>query len=401
MALSACSGNAGNGNGHTITLLAHLTPTMPRSYWNHLAAMFHQQHADIDVKIEDTGTSSVADGIKPLLASGNAPDVVFGYPPSAQNYKQLLPLTGQSWLKDSMAFPAGWDIDGQQYAAALSYQVQSLVFYNKADFAKAGITRTPATLAEMTADLGKLKDAGLTPMLTGGTTLAGAQILQMSYPTVFGSDPNWYGDIDSGRSTIADSGMATILDAYAGWAHQGYIDKDSMAEAYDKTVTDFIAGKAAMYPMGSWVGASFTAQNASQFGVFAMPTVDGSITPPPLAVGVATWEVLKNTKTKDAAVEFVHWATTDKTAVQYYLNANGDFSTLTDYRQNSVEQQIQKLLNGAKTTPCCNGVGLANTSPSGLGSELTTLVQAILTGTSATDAVKQLQTYWDQNKPTS
>ena len=47
----------------------------------------------------------------------------------------------------------------------LGSSVETGMFYSKAAFAKAGITTTPATWAQFIADLGKLKAAGITPMM--------------------------------------------------------------------------------------------------------------------------------------------------------------------------------------------------------------------------------------------
>ena len=47
----------------------------------------------------------------------------------------------------------------------LGSSVETGMFYSKAAFAKAGITTAPATWAQFIADLGKLKAAGITPMM--------------------------------------------------------------------------------------------------------------------------------------------------------------------------------------------------------------------------------------------
>jgi raffinose/stachyose/melibiose transport system substrate-binding protein len=47
----------------------------------------------------------------------------------------------------------------------LGSNVETGFFYSKAAFAKAGITTTPASWAELTTDLGKLKAAGVTPFI--------------------------------------------------------------------------------------------------------------------------------------------------------------------------------------------------------------------------------------------
>ena len=47
----------------------------------------------------------------------------------------------------------------------LGSNVETGMFYSKAAFAKAGITAAPTTWAEFMTDLGKLKAAGVTPIM--------------------------------------------------------------------------------------------------------------------------------------------------------------------------------------------------------------------------------------------
>ena len=380
-------------------MLAHITPTLTREYWQQLADMFHAEHSTVTVKLVDTGSLSVADALKPLIASGNTPDVVYGFPPTKATYQLLLPLTDQPWLKDTLPLPDSWQIDGQQYMANVALQVQSLVFYNKKMFADAGITSPPKSLDELTADMGKLKDAGYIPFQPAGKQLMGGQLRMLSYPTSFGQSSTFFADVNSGKIKITDSGLGKIVRAYADWAEKGYINRNAITTDYAKTQTDFIAGTGAMYPMGSWFAAG-VGDKADEFGVFAAPVVDGSVTPPPLAAGNGGWVIFKNTKVKQAALDFVHFITTDPDAVSLQLSADGNFSPKASYDQNSLQKQIQSLLDGATLTDCCNGSGLTNVAPGGLGGELTTIAQDLVGGGSADDAIADLQQFWDQNKAT-
>ena len=57
--------------------------------------------------------------------------------------------------------------DGKQYGAPFDLGMVGF-WYNKAQFATAGITAPPATWDEFLTDVGKLKDAGITPIALGG-----------------------------------------------------------------------------------------------------------------------------------------------------------------------------------------------------------------------------------------
>lgn len=59
-----------------------------------------------------------------------------------------------------------WQVDGRQYGIPYDLGVVGL-WYNKELFSKAGIDAPPATWADLLADIGKLKAAGITPVTVG------------------------------------------------------------------------------------------------------------------------------------------------------------------------------------------------------------------------------------------
>ena len=67
-----------------------------------------------------------------------------------------------------------YQVDGKQYGIPFDLGMVGF-WYNKSQFAKAGITAAPATWDDLLADIGKLKTAGVTPVaLAGKDTWTGA-----------------------------------------------------------------------------------------------------------------------------------------------------------------------------------------------------------------------------------
>ena len=60
-----------------------------------------------------------------------------------------------------------YQVDGKQYGIPYDFGMVGF-WYNKALFDEAGITAPPATWDEFLADIGKLKDAKITPIALGG-----------------------------------------------------------------------------------------------------------------------------------------------------------------------------------------------------------------------------------------
>ena len=82
------------------------------------------------------------------------------------------------------------------------------------------------------------------------------------------------------RST--DPLVAKTFNAWAGLAKAGYFNKNALSLNYAGMQQEFLDGKEAMYPMGTWA-ASKTAVGAAKFGVgvFRLPSFSG---PPVQAV---------------------------------------------------------------------------------------------------------------------
>jgi ABC-type glycerol-3-phosphate transport system substrate-binding protein len=99
------------------------------------------------------------------LKTGTQPTVVMDQQPYDlplyEESGKLIPLTGKLTALTNQLYPgirASLFYRGQQLGMALSGVGDIALFYNKADFAKAGIKSPPRTWAELTADAVKLTD---------------------------------------------------------------------------------------------------------------------------------------------------------------------------------------------------------------------------------------------------
>src|ERR1700722_6898671 len=150
-----------------------------------LTTQYEAAHKGVTVNWLPNNSASITASnatVESQASGGAAPDLVWeqygpvtsGSIPSGmlQNIKPYLDKPNPyvpgntSWLSlfrpstdPYMSSPNG-DID-----IILGSNVETGMFYSKAAFAKAGITSTPATWADFTADLGRLKAAGVTPIM--------------------------------------------------------------------------------------------------------------------------------------------------------------------------------------------------------------------------------------------
>lgn len=110
------------------------------------------------------------------LASGDKPDLAFWQPtistlPFINPAQNLLPLDNEPWIKQlgSTEQSLG-QVDGHRYAAVVTSPAVLGVYYNKADFTKAGITTMPTSYDQLLADAQQIKqkDAGVAPFFEVG-----------------------------------------------------------------------------------------------------------------------------------------------------------------------------------------------------------------------------------------
>ena len=97
------------------------------------------------------------------LASGVKPDLMFWQPtgstlPFIQPQTNLLALDNEPWVsKLGTTEQSLGQVDGHRYAAIVTSPAVLGVYYNKADFAKAGITTMPTNYAGLLADAARIK----------------------------------------------------------------------------------------------------------------------------------------------------------------------------------------------------------------------------------------------------
>lgn len=404
LALAGCSTSASDSptsdSSEKVTLhvLVNVTPNLTEEYWNSLVKPFEKKNPNIDVVIQDPGAEGVAAAVPRLLASGDAPDIVQSLAPTAELAPELVDLSKYDWAKKG-PLADQYSIDGKNYMAGIGFQLQSLIFYNKKAFTEAGITAPPKTVDELTADLGKLKDAGWTPVQTGGDWMTSHTLQVLGLPTIVSKDPKWFQDVSSGKVAFSDT-YGSAVETYADWVSKGYIPKDALGIKYPDAEQAFLSGKSAVYAMGSWfAGTQAKAADSAEIGVFRAPAEKTSETPAMGANIASPYSILNASKNQDAAAKLIEFLTTDKAAVTSQLKVDGNFRDGYEYEMTPLGEELQKIVSDTKAssyTPTGGGYG-ERTMPAGYSGEINTQTQALLGGTSAADVLKSMDDWFAAN----
>ncbi|NUR93180.1 MAG: extracellular solute-binding protein, partial [Nonomuraea sp.] len=137
----------------------------------------------------------------------------------------------------------------------------------------------PRTYAELLADAARLKAKGITPFVTGGVYVTSQPWTALLANDLYARAPDWMSRRREGWVRFAsDAAFGSATRKFAGLAAKGYLDKAQLGRDYDKARDAFLAGKGAMYPMGSWFAAAADRSPLKNgIGVFPWPSDDGSL----------------------------------------------------------------------------------------------------------------------------
>ncbi|MGH3295618.1 MAG: ABC transporter substrate-binding protein [Trebonia sp.] len=263
----------------TLTYLTFHTPDLTAQFWTTSIAAAQKSVPGVTIKQDVDPTTDRDTYAKQLLQAGEFPDLLQSITPSLYTSAGLLTPFPSSWINANFILPN--NIKGEDYIPPTNSQIIPLVYYNKALFSKAGVT-PPTTWAEFMADCAKLKAAGVVPIELGGKdSFAAAMPLTGALSAdVIGSDPNWIQQRYAGTVKFSDQNGVAAATKMRTLVTDNYFEPDALSVSYAQSITNFNAGDAAMYPMGSWYLGSIPKNEWNNIGVFPWPTNNGSLVIP-------------------------------------------------------------------------------------------------------------------------
>ncbi|WP_331765920.1 extracellular solute-binding protein [Embleya sp. NBC_00896] len=311
------------------------TPTLTPDFWT--ASIARAQNSAPGVKIRQVvAPSTDRDAYaKQLQASGQFPDLLQSITPSQYTEAGLLTPYDQSWVDQNFLLPQGNAIKGKVYIPPTNSQIIPLVFYNKSLFAKAGV-QVPTTWQQFLDVSAKLKSAGITPIELGGNDpFAAAMPLTGALSAdVLGKNPQWIQQRYAGKVKFTDADVVTAATKMRTLVEKGYFEQGALGVGYADSIKNFNAGKAAMYPMGSWYLGSIPKDQWDNIGVFPWPTDDGSVVVPFFVGG--SMAIAGKAKDQAGAAKFAQAWSLDPENLKALIESDGAFpmlknKTLDDY----------------------------------------------------------------------
>lgn len=321
LALAACApstdGGAAGGEGDSTTLTVWSWRVEDKAAYEKIFDVYEEKHPGVTVEFKPFKATEYNKILATGLAGSDGPDV-----PQVRSYGQLqatvasgalAPLDDavdlSQWDENVVASAKGKE-DGKIYSVPLARQA-TVLFYDKKLFAEAGVTE-PRTWEEFLAACETFRDRGITPLAVGAKDDWTLPIVHevLAAPRFGGAA--FQEAVQSGEKDFTDPDWVASVEVLEDLVP--FMPENVTGVAVTDAMTLFTAGKAAMFPGGSFDLATLQKGNPEMdLAVLQVPPPTGSPDGSgPTTAGWADGNFAVNAKSpdKEAATELVAWMAT-------------------------------------------------------------------------------------------
>jgi multiple sugar transport system substrate-binding protein len=328
LALAACKPGPQSAVPTTTITALVWAPDWPEEM-RQVAAEFTRQNPDVRVNVQFMTGNSVEENIRPRIAAHKLPDLMSVNPNAyaAELADQgVLADVGQSpaWNNMLDSLKADWTSRAGKHFGIAGGVAATLMYYNKAMFAQAGIKQPPADFEEFLAACEQLKKAGFTPIMWNGgfpNTLGNGPFSFGFANQVVAKTPDWKARIADGTLDLDTADGADIFAKIKLVADRGYAQPGYMNTNYEEGIRLFSEGKTAMAFHGTWASGLLMNGKGFATGVF-MPPWNAPGQPVVPVIGSETGFAICATRNKEAAARFLDFITGKGFAIQQNKRQN-------------------------------------------------------------------------------
>ncbi len=342
LALAGCGPSGGGGQGTNVGATGELDVASFQGgygidFFQQAAKEYEAKHPGVTIKV--TGGPRVWEQLRPRFIAGNPPDLTwpgwgFDYWPAVYE-GQVLAL--DDYLKQPNPYNTGKDApktwgesfepallklgqyDGKQYLLPYHYNMNGW-WYNPDLFAKNG-WQPPKTFQELLDLCAKIKAKGIAPITYQG---------KYPYYMIAGFLFPWA--VSVGGVKVTDDAQSIVPGAWKSPAmlqaatmikelkDRGYFEEGANALSHTESQMDFLNGKAAMIPCGTWLYSEMKNQMPAGAKMrFMLPPVvaGGQGDPNAILIGIEPWIVPTKGKNHDLAIDFYKFMTSIDKAHQF------------------------------------------------------------------------------------
>ncbi len=285
---AACGSSGGSGGSGstsspvTLTIWHNYGTEQNATALQNLAKAFEKIHKNVTVNVVSQPADNYFALLQAAAVSKTGPDLAvmwtglftLQYKDFLTNLKGKIPAADLAridpaalkWTSDK------FDAANGPYVIPLENQFY-IGFYNKADFAKAGVTAVPTDWSQLFTACKKLKAAGYMPFTYGnGGQPLGAEFYpwyDMSYMMIGQYPLSEWQKLYSGQIPWTSAANSAQLSTWSKLHSEGCTNSDVLTKT--DNLGDFESGKAAMMVDGTWDTQKFTSALGSKVAAFVPP----------------------------------------------------------------------------------------------------------------------------------
>jgi len=324
----------------TAQLSGHITMwDIPESdgyvaWWKGYIKRFESAHSGVSVDLQDFQSEPYKAKIQSALVAGTAPDIFYAIPgPQYQTaFREGKAAALNQWIKPSVFTPAtrsACTVDGKLACVPL-YLAPSYIYYNKALFAKAGVSTakwhnpTQPTWQEFLAACTALKNAGIAPIGVGNADKwPGLFFYWALQNRIGGVTP--FDNALRGRKGATFAGPSFVKAGQMLQQVVPFFESGYNGIGGDQKYDLFTQSHAAMIFMGPWMVGDIQsgAPKGFSYGFFNFPSVPGGnpASQKDIMAGVDALWISAKSSHKDVAGAFLKGFTQPKTQLAFDLQS--------------------------------------------------------------------------------
>jgi raffinose/stachyose/melibiose transport system substrate-binding protein len=287
MLATACSSSGGTSSSSTsgpvtLTIWHNYGTEQNATALKNLAAAFHKLHPNVTVNVVSQPADNYFALLQAAAVSKTGPDLAvmwtglftLQYKDFLTNLQGKVPASALARIDpDALKWTSNdFNPSNGPYVIPLENQFY-IGFYNKAAFAKAGVSAVPTDWNQLFAACKKLKAAGYLPLTYGnGGQPLGAEFYpwyDMSYMMIGTYPVSEWQKLYSGQIPWTSPTVSAQLSTWAKLKSSGCTNSDVLTKT--NNLGDFESGKAAMMIDGTWDTQKFTSALGNKVAAFVPP----------------------------------------------------------------------------------------------------------------------------------
>jgi ABC-type glycerol-3-phosphate transport system substrate-binding protein len=347
-AAAACdsSSSSAGSSGKPVTITYWTSSAQSEINW--LDSHFNATHSGIKVHGQyiasaDNTTTKVVTALK----TGTEPNLLLGEDPEQLPFLaesgKVIDLSSALKAETSQLYPgirSALSYQGKQLGMALGGVGNYVLFYNKTDFAKAGISSPPATWTQLTADAIKLSNPAKHRYgiyIPWGTD----EWISYDFEGLLWADGGQF--TNAGNTKVAFDSPAGVQ-ALTTWVNLVRKDHAAPTTSYAQAgsfdgAPAFASNAVAMIVEGQWAVSEFDTAKV-KYGVAQIPAGTSGHSGANIGIGVATVFKQGSSAAQNAAVTFVKWLGAPAQGAYLTATSGGLPSSPAQLTQAAVKKEI-------------------------------------------------------------